>query len=319
MGHRGRPIRRLILAVVLAWGGLSVSACSDDGQPSRIELDEHLYGPGAGLGHGVEVPDGAVRIGPTITILQDRRRAVRQISLLQIDGDPDRTIRALLADLARLLPDADIDPSQSRRRCWLDDNLEWISECRILVGGHTARGRPLQVDVTVTPTADADGEPLPGTTGLPEVRVLVRTDVVRGIGTNLSQPPGFPFRATDQDAARWPVSADAAGSIEAVDTLPGADEWPVQPGGLPIGAVLSGTRYYVVAVEPGEDLQDVAQRYANAVHNEGLSTEPVATVGRRTTMSYEIDSVDGGPGAHLWAVDRPGIDYLFLRYWPTRG
>src|SRR5262245_7420834 len=133
MGYRGRPIRRVILAAVLAWGGLSVSACSDDDEPSRIALEEHLYGPGAGLGHGVTVTDGADRIGPTITILQDEGLAVRQISMLQIDGDPDQTIRVMLADLARLLPDVDIDPSQTRRRCWLDDSLEWISECRILV------------------------------------------------------------------------------------------------------------------------------------------------------------------------------------------
>ena len=316
MGRTGRPIRRLVLAAVLACGGMSVSACDDDDRPAPIEIDEHLYGPGAGLGHGVEVPDGAARIGPTITILQDRGRAVRQISLLQIDGDPDQTIRAMLADLARMLPDAEIDPSLSRRRCWLDDSLEWISECRILVGGHTARDRPLQVDVTVTPTADADGQPLPGTTGLPEARVLVRTDVVRG-GTSLEPPADFPYAAADQDAARWPIADEAAGSIEAADTLPGADGWPVESGGAPIGAVVSDARYYVVAVDEGQDLQEVAHSYATAVDNEGLSALPVATVGRRTTTSYEIDSVDGGPGAHLWAIDRPGTDYLFLRYWPT--
>jgi hypothetical protein len=316
MGCSGRPIRRLILAAALAWGGLSVSACNDDDQPARVELDDHLYGPGAGLGHGVQVPEGAARIGPSITILQDHGRAVRQISLLQIDGDPDHTIRAMLADLAGMLPDAEIDPSQSRRRCWLDDSLEWIRECRILVGGHTAGGRPLQVDVTVTPTADADGQPLPGTSGLPEARVLVRTDVVRGIGTNLVPAAGFPYAASDQDAARWPI-AEAAGSVEAVDTLPGADGWPVRSGGAPIGAVVSDTRYYVVAVDEDQDLQEVAHSYATAVDNEGLSALPVATVGRRTTTSYEIDSVDGGPGAHLWAIDRPGTDYLFLRYWPA--
>jgi hypothetical protein len=317
MGRTGRPIRRLILAAALACGGLTVSACDDEDQPAPIELDEHLYGPGAGLGHGVEVPDGAARIGPTITILQDHDRAVRQISLLQIDGDPDQTIRAMLADLARMLPDAEIDPSQSRRRCWLDDSLEWIRECRLLVGGHTAGGQPLQVDVTVTPTADADGRPLPGTTGLPEARVLVRTDVVRGIGTNLAQPPGFPYGASDQDAARWPIAAETAGSVGAADRLPGADGWPIRSGGVPIGAVISGTRYYVVAVEEDQDLHDVAYSYAAAVDNEGISARPVAEVGRRTTTSYEIDSVDGGPGAHLWAIDRPGTDYLFLRYWPT--
>jgi hypothetical protein len=44
--------------------------------------------------------------------------------------------------------------------------------------------------------------------------------------------------------------------------------------------------------------------------------ETVATVGGRVTTSYNIESVEGGPGPHLWSVERPDTDYLFLRYWP---
>jgi len=317
MGIWGRPIRRLCLAGVLAWGSLSVSACSDGEAPPGILIDEHLYGPGARLGHGVKVPDGAARVGPTITFVQEDGESIRQISLLQIDGDPDATMRAMLEDLARLMPDTDVDVSQARRRCWLDESLEWIRQCRLLVGGHTAGGEPLQVDVTVTPTADTDGEPLPGTTGLPQARVLVHTDNVRGSGTNLFRPPDYPYTAADQDAARWPIAVEPGDeTVEEVATLPGATDWQVQPGGTPIGTVFSDPRYYVVAVDEGDNLAAVATRYASGVPGEGLNVMLVATVGGRTTMSYEIDDVDGGPGAHLLSVERPGTDYLFLRYWP---
>jgi len=80
MGTRGRSIRWLILAGVIASGGLTIAACDDDPQP--VAISDHVFGSGARLGHGVKVPDGAVRIGPTITLTEDGDLATRKISLL---------------------------------------------------------------------------------------------------------------------------------------------------------------------------------------------------------------------------------------------
>jgi hypothetical protein len=315
MGTRGRSIRWLILAGVIASGGLTVAACDDDPQP--VAISDHVFGSGARLGHGVKVPDGAVRIGPTITLTEDGDLATRKISLLQIDGDPDETIQAMLEDLDRLLPDAGVDPSQARRRCWLDESHEWIQECRLFVAGTTTRGVPIQVDVVITPTAGPDGEPMPGTTGRPEARVLVHTNMLRGKGTNLFRLPNFPDSVEQQYAARWPVAGDGNQVVGAVDDLPGTTDWGVAAGGTPIGAVLSDPRYYIVAVDKDANLQAVAARYVDSVPNDGFSSEDVATVGDRTTTSYEIVPVTDGPGPHLWSVERPDSDYLFLRYWPS--
>ncbi|HYJ69288.1 MAG TPA: hypothetical protein VEX15_16685 [Nocardioidaceae bacterium] len=308
---------RVLLASLVVGGCLVGTGCEEDGSAEElVSIESHLYGPGARLGRGVTVPDGAARVGPTITITQDPTD-IRQISLLQIDGDPDQVLRDLLTELDRLLPDVDVDVSQARRRCWLDDTDAWIRQCRLLVTGHTADGRPLQVDITATPTADVDGEPLPGASGLPSARILVRTGPIREVGTNLDRPSGYPYSARDQDAAQWPISPDAHTSVPTnVDELPGTEDWPVQPGGSPIGVVYSNPRYIVVAVDEGDSIDEVATSYATSVPNRGLSTQVVATVGDRTTTSYQIDAIDGGPGAHLWAVERPGADYLFLRYWP---
>jgi hypothetical protein len=308
---------RVLLASLVVGGCLLGTGCDEGGSADEVvSIEPHLYGPGARLGRGVTVPDGAARVGPTITITQDPTD-VRQISLLQIDGDPDRVLRDLLAELDRLLPDVDVRLSQSRRRCWLDDTDAWIRQCRLVVAGHTADGRPLEVDVVATPTADADGEPLPGASGRPQARVLVRSGTISAIGTNLGRQPGYPYSARDQDKAQWPISPEADTTVPAnLDDVPGTDDWPVQPGGSPIGVVFSNPRYIVVAVDEGESVDAVATNYATAVPNQGMSTQVVATVSDRTTTSYQIDAVDGGPGAHLWAVERPGTDYLFLRYWP---
>ncbi|HEU0285431.1 MAG TPA: hypothetical protein VFR22_00215 [Nocardioidaceae bacterium] len=314
MGTTGRSIRSLILAGVIASGGLTLAACDDDPQP--VSIEDHLYGPGARLGHGVKVPEGAVRVGPTITIIEDRDKSVRQISMLQIDGDPDATIKTMLEDLDRLLPDADVDTSQARSRCWLDDTDKWIQQCRLVVGGHNPRGDPVMVDITVTPTARPDGQPMPGTTGRPEARVLVHTDMLGQPGTNLQRPPDFLYAADDQASARWPIAADGDHTVERPDTLPGTDDWSVAPGGTLIGSVLSDPRYYMVAVDKDENLEAVATSYASSVPTEGFMGETVATVGGRVTTSYNIESVEGGPGPHLWSVERPDTDYLFLRYWP---
>jgi hypothetical protein len=313
-------VPRALVASIVACGCLLGTGCDEDGSTDEtVSIEPHLYGPGARLGRGVTVPDGAARVGPTVTITQDPTD-VRQLSLLQIDGDPDRVLRDLLAELDRLLPDVDVRPSQSRRGCWLDDTDTWIRQCRLLVAGHSVDGRPLEVDIVATPTADTDGEPLPGTSGLPQARVLVRTGTIRDVGTSLGRKPGFPYSARDQDAAQWPIADGPGLAIPAsLDSVPGTDDWPVQPGGSPVGVVLTSPRYIVVAVDDQARIDAVATRYATAVPNEGLSTQEVATVGDRTTTSYQIDAVDGGPGAHLWAVDRPGTDYLFLRYWPLLG
>jgi hypothetical protein len=312
MGH-------LLVTCLVAVGGLAVAGCEDDSAgEERTSIEAYLDGPGARLGSRVMVPEGATRIGPTIPIEQERDgRIVGRISLLQIDGDPDQVIQDLLAELGRRIPDAGVEPDKARRRCWLDDSHEWISQCRLLVAGHTPSGEPLQVDVTVTPTAGTDGEAIPGTTGRPQARVLVRLGTIREIGTNLDHPSGYPFSIRDQEAARWPTASETDGTVDrSIDTVPGADDWPVQPGGFPIGAVLSNPRYAVVAVDEGESVQDVATSYITAVPNTRLTTRELARVGQRTTTSYEIVEADGGPGAHLWAIDRPGTDYLFLRYWP---
>jgi hypothetical protein len=312
-------IPRVLLASLVVGGCLLGTSCDKAGPTEAVSIEPHLYGPGARLGRGLTVPDGSARIGPTITVTQDPTD-IRQISLLQIDGDPDRALRDLLAELDRLLPDVDVRPSHYRRRCWLDDTDAWIRQCRLLVAGHTADGRPLEVNVTATPTADADGDPLPGASGLPAARVLVRTGMIRDVGTNLVRPPGHPYSARDQDAAQWPIADDGDASVPAnLDELPGTDDWPVQPGGYPVGVVFSNPRYIVVAVDEGESVDAVATSYATSVPSEGMSTQEVATVGDRTTKSYQIDAIDGGPGAHLWAVKRPGTDYLFLRYWPLLG
>lgn len=314
MGTTGRSIRSLILAGAIASSGLTIAACDDDPQP--VSIDSHLYGPGARLGHGVKVPEGAVRIGPTITILQAKDQSVRQLSMLQIDDDPDQTIQRMLEDLDRLLPDADVDTSKARTRCWLDDSNEWIRQCRLVVGGHTARGVPVMVDITVTPTARPDGEPMPGTTGRPEARILVHTDMLGEPGTNLQRPKHFLYAADDQETARWPIAADGDHTVEPPDTLPGTDDWSVANGGTLIGAVLSDPRYYMIAVDKDENLQKVATAYASSVPNESIQSKTAATVSGRTTTSYDITAVEGGPGPHLWSVERPDTDYLFLRYWP---
>jgi hypothetical protein len=313
-------IRRAMLASTIVGGCLLGTNCGgDDANDETISVEPHLYGPGARLGRGVTVPDGAARIGPTITITQDATD-VRQVSVLQIDGDPDEVMRDLLADLDRLLPDVDVRPSQSRRRCWLDETDAWIRQCRLLVAGHTADGHALEVDIVATPTSDPDGEQLPGASGLPQARVLVRSGAISEVGTNLVREPGFPYAARDQDVARWPISPDAGTTVPAnLDMVPGTDDWPVEPGGSPIGVVYTNPRYIVVAVDEGESVEAVAERYAASVPNQGSNVQVVATVGERTTTSYQIEAAEGGAGAHLWSVERPGTDYLFLRYWPLLG
>jgi hypothetical protein len=314
----GRTGRLLVVGLVLV--GFAAAGCDEEPAADPIDVGSHLYGPGSRLGHGVTVPEGAVRVGPTVTIQRDPESFDSDISLLQIDGDPDQVIHDLLTELGRLIPDADVRPDRARRRCWLDETDQWIRQCRLLVAGHTAQGEPMQVDVTVTPTADVDGEPLPGASGLPQARVLVRTGLIREVGTNLFRPPGYPYSIRDQEAAQWPVAADVDGSeLTPTGSVPGADEWPTQPGGTPIGVVNSNPRYVVVAVDEEADLHEVAMSYISAVPNVRLTSRVLLTVGERTTTSYEIDEVDGGPSAHVWAVERPGTDYLFLRYWPAGG
>lgn len=311
-----RTTHRLLLASLVACGGLSIASCEDEPPTERVDIRGHLYEPGARLAPGITVPDGATRIGPTIPIDQDRDGITSRISMLQIDGDPDRVIRDLLADLDDRIADLDIDPTKSRRRCWLDESDEWIQQCRMIIAGHTASGQPLQIDFLVTPTADPDGEPLPGTTGLPQARLLIRGGIVRDADTNLYHEPGYPYSIRDQEAARWPITSDADTTVDgSIETVPGAG-WPVRSGGFPIGVVLTEPVYAVVAVDEGENLQAVALSYISAVQNIQVNSKAVARVGQRTTTSYEIDEVDGGPSAHLWAVDRPGTDYLYLRYWP---
>jgi hypothetical protein len=309
-------IRRALLASTIVGGCLLGTGCNGDDANETISVEPHLYGPGARLGRGVTVPDGAARVGPTITITQDPND-VRQVSLLQIDGDPDEVMRDLLADLDRLVSDVDVRPSQSRRRCWLDDTDTWIRQCRLLVAGHTADGDALEVDIVATPTSDADGEPLAGASGLPQARVLVRSGTISEVGTNLYRDPSFAYSARDQDLAKWPISPDAGLTVPAnLDVVPGTDDWSVQPGGYPIGVVYTIPRFIIVAVDEGESVDAVADSYAASVPNLGSNEQPVATVAERTTTSYQIDAPPGGAGAHLWSVERPGTDYLFLRYWP---
>jgi hypothetical protein len=71
----------------------------------------------------------------------------------------------------------------------------------------------------------------------------------------------------------------------------------------------------LLKVEPGTDIDRVAQAYAAQTTNTPI--HPPVRVERfgATTTLTKVPSVGGGNDAAVWAVDRPGrdSDYLFYR------
>ncbi|HLR85748.1 MAG TPA: hypothetical protein VK059_12405 [Nocardioidaceae bacterium] len=147
------------------------------------DVIKHEAASGAPISFGIDVPDGAVQVGP---LVRQRRAEVARViggpprrakafenngandktgpetrdpeeprpadfttAMLRIDGEPSEVVQAMLAELDDSLAGSDIDPEHWRKYCTVTDGV--YTGCRLHTHGTTDDDEQVAVEFTVDP------------------------------------------------------------------------------------------------------------------------------------------------------------------------
>lgn len=169
-------------------------ACTSDDPPDApptkdvaVDPDEvvrHEAAAGAPISFGIDVPEGAVQVGP---LVRQRRAEVAEVidgrpagradsfdnaergdesnpqtrdpeeptppdfttAMLRIDGEPSEVVEQMLAELADSLEGSDIDSEHWRKYCTVLDGV--YTGCRLQTSGTTDDDETIAVEFTVDP------------------------------------------------------------------------------------------------------------------------------------------------------------------------
>lgn len=180
----------LVMCALLA-GGIACTSedPSADPPPSKhvaVDPDDvvkHEAASGAPISYGIDVPDGAVQVGP---LVRQRRAEVAEVigdiprraeafendgpkdrsepetrdpeeptppdfttAMLRIDDDPSEVVQAMLAELSDSLAGSNIDAEHWRKYCTVADGT--YTGCRLHTRGKTDDDEHVAVEFTVDP------------------------------------------------------------------------------------------------------------------------------------------------------------------------
>lgn len=188
-----RVVGGVVTTTVLALG---LTACTSDSEPEEPstptkqvavdpeEVVRHEATAGTPISFGIEVPDGAVQVGP---LIRQRRIEVNEVieepegradafgngdetdddvvpearnpkeplppdfttALLRVDDDPSEVVKNTVSELADALPDRDIDPDKWADHCAVVNGM--YTGCELEVSGKTEEDERISVELTVDP------------------------------------------------------------------------------------------------------------------------------------------------------------------------
>lgn len=220
-----RVVGGLVMCALLA----GAIACTSNDPPAApptenvaVEPDEvvrHETAAGAPISFGIEVPEGAVMVGPLVRQRRgevadmiggpvDRAEALGEgdvedetsphtrdpeeptppdftTAMLRIDGDPSTVVKRALAELSDSLSDSGIEPEHWRKYCVVSDGV--YTGCRLHARGTTEEGKHVAVKLTVDP-GDPGSKFAPAGSLLQPVMVLTLERIVAPDGEKALRP-----------------------------------------------------------------------------------------------------------------------------------
>lgn len=237
-----RVVGGAVTSVLLVAGLVS---CSSDAEPGptvdasknvAVERDEvyrHEAAPGTPMSYGLEVPDGAVQVGP---LIRQRRLEVEQViddpgrgradafengrdgddvgpqshdpeepapadfttALLRIDGEPAEVMQNMLSDIQDAVPDSGLDPEKWSDHCTVSNGV--YTGCRLEVHGTTEEDEQISVEMTVDPGRAKSKTAHPGSLLRPVMAVTIElhTPPKDGEGGDKSDGPSRDGKGGDE-------------------------------------------------------------------------------------------------------------------------
>ena len=225
-------------------------------------------------------PDGVLQSTPpeitksgrpdddTFALLEEPPPADVTIAVIRLDADSSvgksEAVQALVAQIAALLPDADVDPDDFTSYCTVDDDR--VSGCELEVEGVTADDRNLAISMFVDPGNPATrvGPPSSLTRPVMEVRVqdlsdprVERTDDAEDAE---EEQPEAPSPAGEQlDEIIWPAM-----DTEAPADTPLLNGW-VAPEGTVILLSSQQLGFVSLNVPSSSEAREIARSYVESL------------------------------------------------------
>lgn len=184
----GTAVAALLVLTVSCTSESSPDLPDKSSGPVAVDPDEvqrHQTTAGTPISFGIDVPDGAVQVGP---LIRQRRMEVANViktpsdradafdndadrdandtepqthdpveptppdfttALLRIDGTPSDVLESTLEEISDALPDSGLDPEKWADYCAVVDG--YYTGCRVEVTGHTEDDEHIGVELTVDP------------------------------------------------------------------------------------------------------------------------------------------------------------------------
>lgn len=205
----------------------------------------------------------------TFALLEEPPPADVTVAVIRLDADSSvgksEAVQALVAQIAALLPDADVDPDDFSSYCTVDDDR--VSGCELEVEGVTADDRNLAISMFVDPGNPATRVAPPSSLTRPvmEVRVqdlsdprVERTDDVES--DEEQEPPAASSPAGEQlDDVIWPAM-----DTEAPADTPLLNGW-VAPEGTQILLSSLQPGFVSLNVPSSSEAREIARSYVESL------------------------------------------------------
>lgn len=226
----------------------------------------------------------------TFKLLPDPPKPDSSVSAMRIDGDPSIVVRAMLGQIAGILPTSAIEADNLARYCTVAENR--ITGCELNVSGYTENRRLLQILMTVDPgnVTSRTSPPAAGTRP-------VMTVFVQYVGEPRSGQLGKDAdRADIPEASATPTPSTLIWPKMDVDAAPTSTllngKWRAPEGAT---ILLSGFHPAFVALttEKGVQADLISEEFARSFGNKGAYTTDIVEDLNEVSTTYTAVRVDG--------------------------
>ncbi len=246
----------------------------------------------------------------TFNLLENPPKPDTTISLMRVDGPPTDVVRAMVAQIDTVLPDAGIIRSDISSYC--DEQNRRITGCRIEAEGKTANERDLKITLTVDPGNVKTRTAPPSANQNPVMKLKVEYVGDPRRGQVDRQGDG------DIDVPREVEAADTSGLIwprmdeDAPPTTPLLNDWAA-----PLGStlLLSGFEppFVAMATTKALDADRIASEFAETVSEE--PAKDVVEDLNEITTTYTAKGKNGEMAIASYVLSARGY-YAMLFYTP---
>lgn len=246
----------------------------------------------------------------TFAVLESPPSADVTAALIRLDGDPTDAVRSMVAQIAAVLPDAEIDPADFASYCTIED--ERVTGCKLEVEGTAPNDRQLRISMYVDPgdVATRTAPPSSLTRPVMELRMEDLSDP-RVAAETLDRAPDVSDHGSD-DSARvvWPAM-----DLEAPQDSSLLNGW-TRPDDATMLLSSFHPSFVSLFVPLSSDARQIARDYVESLGPDTVVTVDSFEALNEVDVTFTATAADGSRAVATHVINARG-SYVMLFYTPA--